>query len=566
MTMMMKSERKKAGLQKRRHMVLHNGKELYEWEQSKKRVILRIPLSSVSSSSSSASSPRGGDGESKNNNDNIFCVITDNFVQLGCRNGDRLPPSWYLSHDTGGKVNATKSRWTTIDDDGICTITLYKQNHQVQDTIVWPVWRYALFDDRVDDVKTVLKRPKRTSATQSRSRSNGHSKDLDDNNNDNDNNKKVKRRSSSKHEHQGEQNTKKRASSKTRRRSSSKTSSAQSSRHVARHSLPLKQQQQHQSSRDILQSRISLASSSPNTPQRKVHQRQRRSEVQQELEQFQVDLTSKLMSVLPTKNNTNNKNNKKKLANTTNKTTTPTVRFGPDADYPKGRGPSTNERGVLDQVHHTPRSGGQHYHHHHQQQQHQPVVNTIPLANTIRELEQEWEQDKDMMVRMKDKKKRSSVRDFYQREWKDEEQPTPAPVEQKTTKPPVTNTTTKKTSPPFSKDLMSIEEINQVIQDEISKQQMATASEDSKFDDDYYYHNQLPATAAESTSSTTIVSSEMQVELEFDAGLRWANLLDHPAPAPAPRNKEESKALEDNGDFLHDLELSFSTWNCLLNA
>jgi hypothetical protein len=170
MTMLMMSDHKKEGLQKRRHMVLNKGKELYEWEQSNKKVILRIPVSSASTSAS-VSSPRGGES---NNNNNIFCIITDNFVQLGCRNGDRLPPTWYLSCDTGGKVNATKSKWTTSDDDGICTITLYKQKQNQdkdQDTDVWPLWRYALLDDRVDDVKTLLKRPKRTSSTRSHSRS-----------------------------------------------------------------------------------------------------------------------------------------------------------------------------------------------------------------------------------------------------------------------------------------------------------------------------------------------------------------------------------------------------------
>jgi hypothetical protein len=259
------------------------------------------------------------------------------------------------------------------------------------------------------------------------------------------------------------------------------------------------------------------------------------------------------MSVLPTKNTNNNKKKKPAATTPTTPTTTPKVRFGPDADYPKGRGPSTNERGVLDQVHHTPRGGG----HPHHQQQHQPVVKTTPLANTIRELEQEWEQDMIIIKKMKDKKSRSSVQNFYQREWKDEEQPPPPPQEEpRTMTPPVTNNnTTKKTSPTlFFKDIMSIDEINQFIQDIISKHQMATASEESKCDNDYYYHDHHPAAeAATESSSTTIVSSEMQVELEFDAGLRWPNLLD---PPPPPETK----------DFLHDLELSFSTWNCLLSA
>lgn len=477
-------------LQQRRHMVMQKGKHLYEWEQSDKKVIVRFPF----------------DGSSSDNEDSMFCIITKDFVQLGCRNGPILPPTWYISHDTGGAVNAKKSKWKIQHENKIILITLYKQE-------VASVWRYAFFDDRVDDIKTLLKRPKRSSSTSTKQQlSSSCSKE---------GKKKIKKRKSKRRS--SKSTSRGRSSSRTRQSSTSTSTAAtpptpvsngttrrglrrsdflsQSSRSVLsatattalRHSSSsslLQQPRQAQTSRDLFQRQSSSSPSSPRSSPRNL----RRQELQKELEKFQSDLASKVMTLLPTKQSSTKKQS--------------SVRFTEDADYPKGRGDSSSQqRNVLDQVHHQTRRT--------------TIIPSTPLAHTIRKLEEEWEEEwKQEQQKYKISSRTLSVQEFYRREWKKEEKKAMPPPP-----PPISKPSSS------SRNIMSIDEINQVIQDEISKQQ--------------------------SSPSNLMAAEEEESKVELEVQWPSSSQLDH---------EEKEEPYQDDPDFLHDLEISFSTWNCLLSA
>ncbi|CAJ1952815.1 unnamed protein product [Cylindrotheca closterium] len=102
----------------RMKVVVHNGKQLYQWDQTTNQVFIEIIAPPPDAS--------------------VFCNINENYVQLGAQRPG-LPTAWYLNHDTGGAVNKDESYWRKSKET--CKIVLTKANPGV-------VWRFALKDDR----------------------------------------------------------------------------------------------------------------------------------------------------------------------------------------------------------------------------------------------------------------------------------------------------------------------------------------------------------------------------------------------------------------------------------
>eukprot|EP00980_Cylindrotheca_fusiformis_P018561 scaffold6148_cov127-Cylindrotheca_fusiformis.AAC.8 len=112
-----------------RHAVQRNNQTLYEWQQTKKTVNITYPTVSIPKAT------------------HLFCNISEDSVQLGGRSGG-FHCSWFLSHATGGPVDAENSHWKREQDH--CTIYLAK-------AVQGKVWNCALIDDRVDNVKTTMR-------------------------------------------------------------------------------------------------------------------------------------------------------------------------------------------------------------------------------------------------------------------------------------------------------------------------------------------------------------------------------------------------------------------------
>lgn len=110
-------------------VVVHNGKQLYQWDQTANQVFIEIVAPPPNSS--------------------VFCNITENYVQLGA-NLPGLPTTWFLNHDTWDPVNKDESYFKSGKET--CKIVLTKANPGVH-------WRYALIDDR-DDTRRDQQKPK----------------------------------------------------------------------------------------------------------------------------------------------------------------------------------------------------------------------------------------------------------------------------------------------------------------------------------------------------------------------------------------------------------------------
>mmetsp|Transcript_7884 Transcript_7884/g.19009 ORF Transcript_7884/g.19009 Transcript_7884/m.19009 type:complete len:997 (+) Transcript_7884:155-3145(+) len=104
----------------RMKVVVHNGRQLYQWDQTAMQVFIEIIAPPPNAS--------------------VFCNITENYVQLGAQRPG-LPTAWYLNHDTGGPVIKEESYWNNGKET--CKIVLTKANPGVY-------WRFALRDDRDD--------------------------------------------------------------------------------------------------------------------------------------------------------------------------------------------------------------------------------------------------------------------------------------------------------------------------------------------------------------------------------------------------------------------------------
>eukprot|EP00980_Cylindrotheca_fusiformis_P009481 scaffold2071_cov93-Cylindrotheca_fusiformis.AAC.1 len=419
-------------LQTRRHLVLKDKQLLYEWEQNDKKVILRLCLRPGGNAAPEKEEEDKDDDNSSG--DNVFCIISNDFLQVGCRNGERLPPTWFLSHGTGGLVDHVKSKWALKKKKTWVVVTLFKQEPG-------KIWRFPLFDDRPNDVKTLLKRPSRDHSSSSK-----------------------KRRSSS--------------SSVSRRRTSAPQ---QQNRKGALDRKIQSNSRQH---------RMASSSSSLSSP-RSSPRNLRRQDLQRELKSFQVAMDKKI--------NKDKKKAKKKKKNSSNNTAASTASNN-------SRSPTKSKRRSSSTATRT--------------------ISSTPLSIVIRQLEKEWEQQwKDQQAARSSpgsnttsstRRASLSVKEFYEREWK---QKPPAPYDMvKTTIPP---------PPPLPprdspSTIMSIEEINQVIQDELSRQEHQREESKQELNDD-------------------------------------DDLEDWPSVTATVEEEEDP-------EFVRELEISFSTWNCLLSA
>mmetsp|Transcript_21855 Transcript_21855/g.33366 ORF Transcript_21855/g.33366 Transcript_21855/m.33366 type:complete len:196 (+) Transcript_21855:65-652(+) len=85
-----------------RYIFEHNGRKIYEWEQSLEEVNIYVPA------------PKNVPASQ------IICKITSSHLQLGIQGND----AWYLDEPTGGKVKTSESSWYM--DDGEIHIILSK--------------------------------------------------------------------------------------------------------------------------------------------------------------------------------------------------------------------------------------------------------------------------------------------------------------------------------------------------------------------------------------------------------------------------------------------------------
>jgi hypothetical protein len=117
----------------RRHVVVHKGRPIYQWEQTATEVTIYYPAPPSRSTA--------------------FCNISDNFVQLGALTKG-LPCSWFLNHYTGGHVKQNKSYWKNNQGTDTCIIVLAKAKPGIP-------WRYALQDERDETTQHSSRPPAR---------------------------------------------------------------------------------------------------------------------------------------------------------------------------------------------------------------------------------------------------------------------------------------------------------------------------------------------------------------------------------------------------------------------
>lgn len=108
-----------------RHLAQGNKITLYEWQQTANIVTIFYPSPSPKTK--------------------VFGKFQKNHLQLGGESGG-LPTTWFLTHATGGLIDASKSNFKR--DKEKCTIYLVKAHPGA-------IWSSALQDDRVDNIKTV---------------------------------------------------------------------------------------------------------------------------------------------------------------------------------------------------------------------------------------------------------------------------------------------------------------------------------------------------------------------------------------------------------------------------